>query len=88
MLQQLQNLASDDTIHGYQTRPLLEFFSENRCLNGFNVLFAESWVEDCLELNFRYVDCQPLAHLSYSICLLEICACNKSETLLKCPCIN
>ena len=56
MLQQLQNLASDDTIHGYQTRPLLEFFPENRCLNGCNVLFVESWVEDY----------QPLAQLSYS----------------------
>ena len=66
MLQQLQNLASDDTIHGYQTRSLLECFSKNRCLNGCNVLFAESSVEDCLELNFRYVDCQPLVQLSYS----------------------
>ena len=56
MLQQLQNLASDDTIYGYQTRLLLEIFPENRCLNRCNVLFAESWVEDCLELNFRYVD--------------------------------
>ena len=66
MLQQLQTLASDGTIHGFQTCLLLGFFSENRCMNGCNVLFAESRVEDCLELNFRYVDYQPLAHLSYS----------------------
>ena len=55
MLQQLQNLASDDIIHGYQTCPLVESFSENRCLNRGNVSFAESRVEDCSELNFRYV---------------------------------
>ena len=66
MLQQSQNLASDNTIHSYQTCPLLEFFSENRYLNGCNVLLAESWVEDCLELNFSYLDYQPLVHLSYS----------------------
>ena len=65
MLQQLQNLASDDTIHGYQTCPLLELFSKNRCLNRCNVLFAESRVEYCLELNFRYVDYQPLAVLQF-----------------------
>ena len=47
----VSNLASDDTIHGYQTCSLLQF-----CLNGCNVLFAESGVEDCLELNFRYAD--------------------------------
>ena len=41
-------------------------FSENRCMNGCNVLLSEYRVEDCLELNFRYVDYQPLAHLSYS----------------------
>ena len=35
-------------------------------LEHSDVLFAESWVEDCLELNFRYVDYQPLALLSYS----------------------
>ena len=66
MLQQLQNLANNNTIHSYQTCLLLEFFSKNRCLNGSNVLFTESRVKDCLELNFRYVDYQPLAHLSYS----------------------
>ena len=44
----------------------IRIFSENRCMNGCNVLFAESRVEDCLELNFRYVDYQPLALLSYS----------------------
>ena len=66
-LQQLQNLARNDKIYGYQTCLLVESFSENRCLNKCNVLFAESLVEDCLELNFRYVDYQPLlAHRSYS----------------------
>ena len=65
-LQQLKNFASNDKIYGYQTCLLVESFSENRCLNECNVLFAESLVEDCLELNFRYVDYQPLlAHLSY-----------------------
>ena len=59
MLQQLQNLTSDYIIHGYQTCPL----SEDRCLNGCNVSFAVSQIEDCLELNFRYVDYQTLAHL-------------------------
>ena len=62
MLQQLQNLANDDTLHGYQTFPLLGAWTDN-------VLFAESRVEDCLELKFRYVDYQP-------------CACKKSELLL------
>ena len=37
MLQQLQNLANDDTIYGYQTCLLVEFFSENKCLNDCNV---------------------------------------------------
>ena len=46
MLQQLQNLASDDIIHGYQTCPLVESFFQNRCLKGCNVSFAESRVED------------------------------------------
>ena len=54
--------------YGYQTCPLVE----NRCLNGCNVSFAESWVEDFLELNFRYVDYQTLAHLSYSSCVCWI----------------
>ena len=55
-------------IHGYQTCPLVESFS------GCNVSFAE--VEDCLELNFRYVDYQTLAHLSYSsyVCWISVCA--------------
>ena len=48
MLQPSQNLASDDTIHGYhQSCPLLEFFPR------IDVFFAESWVEECLELNFK-----------------------------------
>ena len=75
MLQQLPSLVSDDIIHAYQTCPLVEFFSEDRCLNGCNILFAESQVEDCLELNFKYVDYQALAHLSYSSCVCWTSAC-------------
>ena len=56
MLQQLPNLASDDLIDGYQTCPLVEPFLQCRCLNECNVSFAESQVEDCLELNFKHVD--------------------------------
>ena len=37
----------------------------NRC----NISFAISRVEDCLELNFKYVDYQTLAHLCYSSCV-------------------
>ena len=44
-------------------------FSEDRCLNRCNISFAISRVEDCLELNFKYVDYQSLAHLSYSSCV-------------------
>ena len=40
------------------------FFSKDRCLNRCNIPFAKSLVEDCLELNFKYVDYQTLAHLS------------------------
>ena len=63
MLQQLQTLASDDI--QYMAFRLVHYwnFSENRCMNGCNVLFSEYRVEDCLEL---YIDYQPLAHLSYS----------------------
>ena len=68
MLQQLQNLASHDITRVYQTCPLL---SENRSLNGCNVSFAESRVEDCLELNFKHVDYQTLAQF---LCLLDLCA--------------
>ena len=39
---------------------------KDRCLNRCNISFAISRVEDCLELNFKYVDYQTLAHLSYS----------------------
>ena len=45
------------------------FFSEDRCLNRCNISFAISQVEDCLELNFKYIDYQTLAHLSYSSCV-------------------
>ena len=38
-------------------------------MNRYNISFAISWVEDCLELNFEYVDYQTLAHLSYSSCV-------------------
>ena len=68
MLQQLQNLASHDITHVHQNCPLL---SENRSLNGCNALFAESWVEECLELNFKHVDYQTLAQF---LCLLDLCA--------------
>ena len=44
-------------------------------MNGCNVLFAVSQIEDCLELNFRYVDYQTLAHLSCSSCVHWISAC-------------
>ena len=75
MLQQLQNLTSDDIIHGYQTCPLVAPFSENWCLNGCNVSFAESRVEDYLELKFKYVDYQTLAqHPTLQLlCLLSWC---------------
>ena len=46
-----------------------------RCLNGCNVSFTVSQIEDCLELNFRYVDYQTLAHLSCSSCVYWISAC-------------
>ena len=38
--------------------------------------FAESQVEDCLDMNFRYVNYQTLAHLSYSsyVCWISVCA--------------
>ena len=35
----------------------------NRCLNGCNVLFAEPRVEECLELNFWYVDYHNHQHM-------------------------
>ena len=41
----------------------------DRCLNRCNISFVLSRVEDCLELNFKYVDYQTLAHLSYSSCV-------------------
>ena len=34
MLQQLQNLTSDDIIHGYQTCPLMESFFRGQVLEG------------------------------------------------------
>jgi len=43
-------------------------------LNGCNVSFAVSQIEDGLELNFRYVDYQTLAHLSCSSCVYWISA--------------
>ena len=43
-------------------------------MNGSNVSFAVSQIEDCLELNFRYVDYQTLAHLSCSSCVYWISA--------------
>ena len=52
------------------------FFSEDRCLNRCNILFAISRVEDCLELNFKYADYQTLDHLFYSscVCLTSVCS--------------
>ena len=44
----------------------IRIFSKNKCINGCNVLFAQSRVEDCLELNFRYVDYQPLAVVQFT----------------------
>ena len=38
-------------------------------MNGCNISFAIAWVEDYLELNFKYVDYQTLAHLSYGSCV-------------------
>ena len=34
--------------------------SEDRCLNRCSISFAKSCVENCLELNFKYVDYQCL----------------------------
>ena len=50
-------------------------------MNGCNVSFAKSRVEDCLELNFRYVDYQPLVYLSYSS---YVCWISVRETRAKC----
>ena len=64
MLQQLPNLAIgvDNTwLSDFSTS--IEFFPKNRCLNRCNLSLAKSWVEDCLELTFKYVDYQTLAHL-------------------------
>ena len=52
MLQQLQNLTSDDIIHGYQTCLLIESFFRGQVFERMS--FAVSQIEDCLELNFRY----------------------------------
>ena len=46
------------------------FFSNDRCLNRCNISFAKSWVEDCLELNFKHIAHQTLAHLS---CNFYVC---------------
>ena len=52
----------------------------NRC----SISFAKSRVEDCLELNFKYVDYQTLAHapILQFLCLGDLCAHNKSATFL------
>ena len=78
MLQQLPNLAGDEIIHGYRTCALVSiesFFSKDMILNGCNSSFAKSWVyiEDCLQLNFKYVDYQTLAYSSY-MCWISVCA--------------
>ena len=33
------------------------------------ISFAKSWIEDCWELNFKYVNYQTLAYLSYISCV-------------------
>ena len=60
--------------YDYQTCPLLESY---RC--NINILFVKSQIEDCLELNFKYVDYQTLAHLSYSSYVCWTSECNISE---------
>ena len=68
-----------DASHSYfnieQSSRIL-IFSKNECLNGCNLSFAESRVEECLKLNFRYVDYQTLVQLSYSsyVCWISVCA--------------
>ena len=65
--------------------PLLEvlLYISDLCANRLlfprtgacNISFAESWVEDCLELNFKYVDYQTLlVHVSNSsyACLTSV----------------
>ena len=70
-----------DIIHDYHTRLLLEFFSKDRCLNGCNVSFAKSQVEDCFELIFKYSDYQTLAHLS---CNSYVCWTSGRATRVQC----
>ena len=78
MLQQLQKLASNDTIHGYQTCPLLESFPR---IGACNILFAQFQVEDCLEMNVKYLDYQLLMYLSYSY---YVCWRSVRATRVKC----
>ena len=56
--------SMDDTQQGIAKK-----FDVDRWLNRCNISFAISRVEECLELNFKYVDYQTLAHLSYSSCV-------------------
>ena len=56
----LEPLSHDD-----QACLLVQFFSEDRYLYGCDILVAKSPVEDCLQLSFRYVAYQTLAHVIY-----------------------
>ena len=59
------------------------------CLNRCNISFAKSWVEDCLELNYKYGWLSNIsAPILQLLCLLNLCEHNKSTTFLKCLSIN
>ena len=83
MLQQLQNLASYNIIHAYQTCLLVESFfprigawTDVVCrIPGrrlFGVEFQVCWLSNIS------------APILQFLCLLDLCACNESETFLKC----
>ena len=56
---------SISVLRNYQICPLI-LFSEDKCLNSCKSLFVESQTEDCLELNFKYIDYETLAYLYHS----------------------
>ena len=76
MLQQLQNLASDDIIHGYQTCPLVESFFPR----------MGAWTDVVCRIRGR----RPFG-VEFQVCWsnisLNLCARNESETFLKCQSI-
>ena len=51
---------------------------------------AKSWLEDGFEVNLKYVDCHTLAYSTILTCaeLLNMFACNRSVTFVKCSIIN